>query len=184
MQGAQQKADGLLLSRRAVQSMGRRKPGPTYREYRFRKRIHAPLPFVFRWCTDYREDDPRLTNSLYHYRARIVLREPTRIVRIITVAGKDRNRCTDVEIISLRPPNRWRLLKFSATDDETGSYRLTRRSRGVTALEMHFRKKWKIARLPNQARYRELFNRVWDRYVTVMEREYRQSSKRSDHKIF
>lgn len=27
------------------------------------KTINAPLRYVFNWCTDFREDDPALTNS-------------------------------------------------------------------------------------------------------------------------
>jgi hypothetical protein len=146
----------------------------SYQTYRFRKLIHAALPFVFRWCTDYREDDDRITDSIYHYHAKIVLREPGRVVRVITVPGRDRNRSTDVEIISLLPPDRWRLDKFSVTDDETGSYRLTRKGRALTSLEMRFRRVWKVGKLPNQERYRALFNQVWDRYVKVMEADYRR----------
>ena len=31
--------------------------------YRVSKIIHAPLPFVYDWCTDYRESDPKITGS-------------------------------------------------------------------------------------------------------------------------
>ena len=86
---------------------------PVLREtLRFRKLIRAPLPFVYRRCTDYREDDNRITNDIYHYRAKILLRESGRLVRIITTPGADRERNTDVEIISLRPPDAWRLQKL------------------------------------------------------------------------
>jgi hypothetical protein len=144
----------------------------------FRKLVHAPLPFVFRWCTDFREDDDRITNSIYHYRARIALREPDRVVRIITVPGKNRNRCTDVEIIQLRPPDRWHLAKLSVTDDESGNYRLTARGPRQTLLEMRFQRIWKSGRPPDRDRYRALFHRVWDRYIEVMESEYRQQRTR------
>jgi hypothetical protein len=141
----------------------------------YSKRIQAPLPFVFRWCTDYREDDDKLTDSIYHYSARIVLREPHRIVRIITVPGRDQNRNTDVEIITLHPPNRWRLHKFSVTDDVVGNYRLTRVEPNLTSLEIRFRTWWKVRASPDRARYRILFNRVWDLYVRLMEQEFRDS---------
>lgn len=142
--------------------------------FRFRKLVHVPLPFVFRWCTDYREDDDRLTDSIYHYRAQILLREPARVVRLITVPGRDRNRSIDVEVITLRPPDRWRLDKMSISDDETGSYRLTRHGRMVTSIDMRFRKEWKAGRVPDRKRHRALFNRVWDRYVEFIEADYRR----------
>jgi hypothetical protein len=147
-----------------------------YRTTRYRKLIRASLPFVYRWCTDYRNDDDRLTNSIYHYRSKIVLKERGRVVRVIVVPGRDRNRSTDVEVVSLRPPNRWHLDKFSVSDDKIGDYRLRRKRPQLTVLEMRFRTKWKVARLPNQKRYRSLFNRVWDRYVELMEREFARGS--------
>jgi hypothetical protein len=33
---------------------------------------------------------------------------------------------------------------------------------------------WKVGKLPDQERYRALFNQVWDRYVEVMEADYRK----------
>jgi hypothetical protein len=154
--------------------MARQRVKTTARDYRFSKLVRAPLPFVFRWCTDYRDDDDRLTDSIYHYQAKIVLREPSRIVRLISVPGTDRNRSTDVEIITLRPPNRWHLAKFSVSDDQIGNYLLTSRGPRLTLLEIRFRQKWKIRRLPDRRRYQALFNRVWDRYVEVMETEFRR----------
>lgn len=149
----------------------------TVRIYRFRKLIRAPLPFVFRWCTDYREDDSRITDSIYHYQARIAFREPGRIVRIISLPGRNRNRNTDVEIITLRPPNRWHLTKYSVTNDEAGDYWLTLRGPRLTLLEMRFRQKWKIGRLPDRKRYELLFNKVWDRYVDTIEIAFLRGGK-------
>lgn len=144
----------------------------------FTKHIRAPARFVFRWCTDYRDDDDRITNSIYHYRAKIVLREPNRIVRVITVPGKDLNRSTDVEIIQLRPPDRWRLTKLSWTDDEIGSYQLTATGTRDTVLKMRFRRTWKDGHPPDLLRYRRLFHRVWDRYVAVIEEEFHRTQAR------
>jgi len=95
-------------------------------------------------------------------------------VRIITVPGKDSNRCTDVEIVRLSPPNRWNLTKLSWTDDEVGRYLLTARGPQRTLLEMRFRRVWKTGHQPDVSRYRSLFNQAWDRYVEVMEKEYHQ----------
>ncbi len=158
--------------------MAKAKLAVSHRTLRFQKLIHAPLPFVYAWCTDFREDDDRITNSIYHYRAKIVLREPRRVVRVIAVPGRDRNRNTEVEIIHLLPPDRWRLEKFSVTDDNVGSYRLTRLGRNLTRLDMRFRETWKTQHPADRGRYRTLFNRVWDRYVEVIEAEYQRTATR------
>jgi hypothetical protein len=162
---------------RSTRTTSEHRTGVT-RTLQFRKLVHAPLDFVFQWCTDYRDDDDRITDSMYHYQARIALREPNRVVRIITVPGKNRNRSTDVEIIEMRPPDRWHLTKMSVTDDETGSYRLTARGPSLTLLDMRFRRIWKASKPPNWVQYRALFNRVWDRYIEVIETEYRRRRSR------
>ena len=154
--------------------MRRRSVQGQRRTLRFRKVIRAPLPFVYRWCTDFREDDHRLTEDIYHYAARILLREPRRIVREVVVPGPNRNRNTELEIITLAPPNGWSLRKLSVTDDKRGTYRLTSLGSNRTALEMRFQENWKASRLPNRGRYRALFDRVWDRYVQLMEAEFRR----------
>lgn len=151
---------------------------PIRRILRFRKVIRAPLGFVYRWCTDFREDDDHLTRSLYRYRARIPLREPDRIVRLIEVPGRNRNRSTDVEVIRLRPPDRWELEKMSWSEDETGRYRLRRLGSGRTQLDLRFEERWKRRRPPALARYRAFFDRVWDRYVALIEAEYRSTHPR------
>jgi hypothetical protein len=149
----------------------------THRTLRFRKLVHAPLAFVYRWCTDYREDDDRITDDIYHYQAKIALREPDRIVRVITVPGGHPNRDTDVELIFLLPPDRWHLKKFSLSDDKTGSYHLTKVGPDLTSIEMVFRETWKVSHVPDRERYRTLFNGVWDRYVEVMEKAYRRQAR-------
>jgi hypothetical protein len=151
---------------------------PTVQLLHFRKQIRAPLRFVYRWCTDFRNDDDRITDSIYSYKAKVVLREASRTVRVITVPGKDPNRCTDVEIIALRPPIGWDLTKLSWTDDEIGHYHLTASSANSTLLEMRFRRTWKADRSPSLSRYKALFNEVWDRYVEVIESEWRRRSSR------
>jgi hypothetical protein len=145
----------------------------TWETWRFQQRFHAPPSFVYRWCTDFREDDDRITNDLYQYRAKILLREPDRTVRLVTTPGSDRNRNTDVEVITLVPPDRWKLTKYSFTDDETGRYRLRRLGPELTELEIVLRRRWKVRRRPNRERYRALFRRVWERYAERIEVAYR-----------
>jgi hypothetical protein len=146
---------------------------PRSRTLRFRKVIDAPLPFVFEWCTDFRDDDDRLTDDLYRYRARILLRQPGRVIREIVVPGPDRNRATEVELIDVSPPDRWRSRMFSASLDRVGSYRLLRVSPYCMRIEMRFRESWRSSRPSSRLRYRALFDEVWDRYAERIEREFR-----------
>ncbi|MCI4345153.1 MAG: hypothetical protein L3K07_00130 [Thermoplasmata archaeon] len=144
---------------------------------RVRKLIRAPLPFVYRWCTDFREDDDRITNSIYHYRAEIVRLGPRRLLRLITLPGEQFADDTQVELIRLAPPDRWRLDLVSAELDETGSYQLRRVGRTRTLLEMRFEKRWRLRRAPDQRAYRKLFDRVWDLYVLSIEPQYGRAPK-------
>ncbi|MCI4362995.1 MAG: hypothetical protein L3K13_01635 [Thermoplasmata archaeon] len=130
------------------------------------------MPFVYRWCTDFRTDDHRLTDSIYHYRAEVVRLGPRRLLRIITLPGEEFASGTEVELIRLGPPDRWRLDLVSAALDETGSYRLRRLGPRRTRIEMRFEKQWRLRRVPGERQYGTLFRRVWDLYAVTIERAY------------
>ena len=74
------------------------------RRYEFRTVLRAPLPFAFRWCTDYSEADPSLEGA--HHRRKIVRRSRREVIYEDleeTREGWVWRRTT----VAVRPPNRW-----------------------------------------------------------------------------
>ncbi len=67
------------------------------------KNINAPLKFVYEWCTDFAEDDPKITGSKSQ---RIILEKTkNRAVYVVNYKGADGERKFNVNIVSLNPPN-------------------------------------------------------------------------------
>ena len=136
------------------------------------KVIEAPLNFVYNWCTDFREDDNKITGSKTK---RIILQNnKQRVIYISTykVRGKT---FSGVNIVTLRPPNAWHLDFAGQEDDEIGEYRLTRITPRKTRLNMTFKIKYKIANPPTKREDTKSTSKFWDKYVAAVEKDYASS---------
>jgi len=65
--------------------------------------------------------------------------------------------------------------KAGQEDDEIGNYHLTRLGPRKTRLDMTFKAKYKIANAPTKKEDTEQTNRVWDKYIAALERDYARS---------
>jgi hypothetical protein len=142
---------------------------PTVRTYHVSKVLSAPLSFAFKWCTDYRETDPRITGSK---NKRSVL-EKTKERVIYTVRYKSGGKTVNaVNIVTLNPPKAWYLDSRGDEDDEVGKYRLTSLGPRKTKLDMMFVEYWKIRNYPEKSEYLRDIHRIWDKYAAALERDY------------
>lgn len=135
------------------------------------KIIRAPLGFVYRWCTDFREDDSKISGSKAR---RIVLQKTKRrsvYISAFREAGRSRY---GVNVVTLRPPNTWHLDYVEEEADVIGDYRLTSLGPRRTRLDMTFKEKYKIRGAPTRKEEMKDTNEVWDRYVAALERDYAQ----------
>ena len=144
---------------------------PTGQTYHVSKVLHAPLSFAFKWCTDYREDDPRITGSK---NKRSIL-EKTKDRVIYTIRYKSRGKTMNaVNIVTLRPPRAWHLDSRGDEDDEIGEYRLTSLGARRTRLDMTFVEYWKIQNHPGRTEYLSDIHRIWDKYSAALEKDYKR----------
>ena len=145
--------------------------------HRVSRVFNAPLRYVYEWCTDYRETDPKITGST---RQRIILEKTKkRAIYVQLYDGADGKRKVCLDIVTLKPPNSWHLDFFGEEDDETGEYRLTSLGKEKTRLDMTFREKWKkIARIPTIEEQVRSSNKVWEKYAVALEQDYRSRKKR------
>jgi hypothetical protein len=136
------------------------------------KIINAPVRFVYNWCTDFREDDNKLSGSKTR---RIILQKTKRrVVYISAFKWTGRSRY-GVQIVTLRPPNRWHLEYFGEEADEIGDYRLTKLGPQRTRLDMTFKEEYKISGAPTRKEETKQTSGVWGRYVAALERDYARS---------
>ncbi len=133
------------------------------------KAIHAPLRFVYRWCTDYRESDPNITGS--KTKRKILLKTNHRVVytQTYTSGGKPRSA---VDVVTLYPPKAWHLDFVGDEDDETGDYVLTKLGPRKTRLDMTFTEHYKTRRAPTKAQDMKHVHEIWNKYVAALEKEY------------
>ena len=133
------------------------------------KTINAPLKFVYDWCTDFREDDNKITGSKTR---RIILQKTKqRVVYVSAYRSSGRFRY-GVSTVTLRPPNGWHLDHVGEEDDEIGDYRLTRLGSSKTKLGMTFRGKYKTRNAPTKREDAKQTSEMWDKYVAALERDY------------
>jgi hypothetical protein len=144
---------------------------------RISRTINAPLSYVFNWCTDYREDDPKLTGS--KSKRKILEKTKKRVIYAQLYNDENGEQRVAVDIVSLKPPNYWHLDYFGEEDDETGEYELKSLEKNKTQLDMIFREKWKISNPPTKAWQVQHTNDIWDKYIAALERDFNSEMKKS-----
>jgi hypothetical protein len=128
------------------------------------------LRFVYNWCTDFREDDNKITGS--KNKRRILEKTRKRIVYVTTYFPKPSKAMMGVNLVTLHPPNSWHLDFIGQEDDEQGDYRLTRLGARRTRLDMRFSEKYRVRQATTQAEDKKHTEEMWDKYVAALEKDY------------
>jgi hypothetical protein len=133
------------------------------------KIINAPIRFVYDWCTDYTESDPKITGS--KSKRNILLRTHNRVIYTSTYrsGGETRNA---VNVVTLYPRKAWHLDFIGDDDDETGDYVLTKLGVQRTKLDMTFKEHYKTRKAPTKAQDLKHTHQIWNRYVTALQKDY------------
>ncbi len=147
--------------------------GPS-RTYRYRITFRAPLPFVYRWCTDYQSADPKLEGEEYERR---ILRRSRGTVVYEDLQPTPRGWVWARHVVTLRPPNHWH-------SDSVGNYRNYRLEYDLRRLpdgstELRFRGTRTPTSLssknPTAREFQQSMDAGWVRFRRHLEREYRAS---------
>jgi hypothetical protein len=133
------------------------------------KIINAPIRFVYDWCTDYRESDPKITGS--KAKRKILLRTHNRVIYTSTYRSGGRSR-NAVNVVTLYPRKAWHLDFIGDEDDETGDYVLTRLGAQKTKLDMAFEEHYKTRRAPTKAQDLRQIHQIWNTYVAALQKDY------------
>ena len=133
------------------------------------KIINAPLPFVYAWCTDFREDDYKISGQ----NRRIAIFERTANRFIMSIRDKRNSKVvTAARIVTFNPPNSWHLDWIGDENDERGDYRLTRLGAHKTRLNATFKVKPKASDAPRKSEMQKNVNAAWNRYASALEKDY------------
>lgn len=143
-------------------------------EYRYRITFRAPLPFVYRWCTDYAAVDAKLEKD--RYQRKIVSRGPREVIYEDLLDGPKGWWWTR-HVVTLSPPNRWH-------SDSVGNYREFRLDYELKEIdgdrtELRFRARRRPGALgkrnPSKAAFDKMMVHTWVNFRRHLERDYRQS---------
>jgi hypothetical protein len=109
-------------------------PRPVNQKYKLSETFNAPLDYVFKWCTDFREDDNKLIGSKTE--RKILEKSPERVIwRVRYKEGK--GYAEGVRVVWLHPPNSWSL-DTCGDERERGEYRLKALGKSKTQLDMKY----------------------------------------------
>ena len=146
--------------------------------YEIRPTFRAPLPYVYRWLTDYSSEDPALEKGKYqrkvieHGRRRAVLEDLTE-----TKDGWEWYRT----VVTLHPPNRWHAELRGNVPDWSVDYRLTPLGpeRTLLTIRWHIRP-GPLARgraNPSKAATEQMMRRLWKNFADALNRDYRREQR-------
>jgi hypothetical protein len=142
----------------------------------FSRIINAPLSFAYAWCTDFRESDSKITGQ--KRKISILERNPQRIIMSVKYTTHGRV-MTAARVVTFKPPNAWHLDWIGDEHDETGDYRLTSLGPRKSRLHLTFHVKYKNHLPPSKLVFLQNINRVWDKYIVALEKDYQSHRRRA-----
>lgn len=147
-------------------------------EYRVDVEFHAPLDYVYRWCTDYRADDGRRAREPF---VRKVLRRTRDSVTLQDLWTGPGGWFLNQTRTTLHPPNRWHIDSFGTQRVLTIEYTLLSLPRGRTRLEMRIRRRPTelYPGQPSRRQYEGSLGRMWRNYARALERDFLRTRRRS-----
>jgi len=138
--------------------------------YQISRTFNAPLRFVYDWCTDYSEADPKITGA--KLRRIIIGKTKNRAVYInLPNAGTG----VTINIVTFHPPDRWHMSLIGEERNGAGEYHLTKHGPGSTKLHVSLKMKWKT-RAPTKTEFHGRLNSMWAKYAAALERDYKRKA--------
>ena len=141
----------------------------TDRDYEVFVTFEAPIDYVYKWCTDYQEDDGKLRGASSS--RNVVDRSKSRVVFIDHTnpgASDDKEK---VRIITLKR-NSWSLVGFDEGSNITGNYRLQSLGKNSAMLKLKYTLTYKTRKLVSKKEMAEEDTRDWNYYKAALERDY------------
>lgn len=140
--------------------------------YEVRAIIDAPLPYVFRWCTDYTAGDPKLERD--QFERRILKRTAHRVV-YEDLYPQSTGWFWSRQTVTLHPPDRWHLEARGNYRSWSLDYTLKALSDSSTQLTLHGKRTPTEFAKRNPPRATVLLDlrTIWKNYGRALERDYR-----------
>lgn len=140
--------------------------------YKISQSFKAPLDFVFRWCTDFREDDAKMTGSKAK---RTFLERTDKRIVWITQYKEDGKSKEGVRAVWLHAPDSWSL-DTCGDQHELGEYKLTEKGKNKTRLDMKFQISYSGKNeVEERKKWEKEVGEEWEIFRRHLEDDYRES---------
>jgi hypothetical protein len=147
--------------------------------YRLSKIFDAPVDFVFKWCTDFREDDYKMKGTDHFERTsrrKIIEKTANRVVWVITYT-KEGRRVEGIRAVWLTSPRSWHL-ETCGDHREIGDYKLTPINKNQTRLDMQFRERYSSPdEVKSEKEWKKNPKQNWDAFAKYLNADYRESRR-------
>jgi len=144
---------------------------------RVSKVVHAPLKYVYDWCTDYRADDWRLRRKGGDKLTFRVLRvSPHRVIRIRLHPNASPDPEIAVDVVRLDPPSDWHTDQIDEEDRMALDYHLVKLGPRTTRLELLVTERWVTRDFPTRGELRRRVSATWDLFSAAIEERYRSGA--------
>ncbi len=144
------------------------------RTYHVTALFEAPLNYVYKWCTDYREEDYLLTGSAAR---RHFVEKTKKNVAWITHTSRNGKESENIRVVTLSPPNKWSVSGFGEDLNEEGSYVLKPLGAKRTQLKMVFKINYKAAAPEAKSTWEKRIGGNWEKYKAELEKDHRSGKK-------
>lgn len=142
--------------------------------YEIRRVFRVPLPFAFRWCTDYTEKDGQLSKE---GQGRMILRKTARRIVYEDLSTTPQGWQWSRQTVVLHPPNRWTAEAIGNVRTWKLDYSLHPLPGGTTEFRLVGLRRPAVlgTKNPSQRAMAVELNEMWKNYGDAMERDYRAS---------
>ena len=137
-------------------------------EVNFSQRIRAPLQFSFEWLTDFREDDPAITNSSSKM---TILEKTDSRIKYRSEQIRNGKEIKTTSIVTMTPNTQWNLEAKSNGVNYTGLYQLVPDGE-YTRLDMKFVYTYENNNIPTKEEKITHFKEHWGTLASALENDF------------
>jgi len=144
--------------------------------YGISKIFDVPLAYVYNWCTDFSDDDPKIIDASY---TRHVIEKTKKRAIWIQHYTQDGVAKEGVRIVTLTPPDSWHLESVNEELYRTGDYTLASLGRKRTKLEIVIKTRYLSIPAESPTKLKESLSDDWDKYKAALEKEFAWGNRAS-----
>ena len=140
--------------------------------YRVSQTFEAPLAYVYDWCTDFTDEDPKIIGASYTRHVIEKTKKRAVLIQRYRVAGVEKE---GVRIVTLSPPDSWHLESINEEVDRVGDYFLSSLGRERTKLEIVIKARYKTIEPEPAPKLKKNLDEEWKKYKEALEKDYASS---------